>query len=84
LVTAGSIKLANLRARPQITAIFRKGWERAPVEGEAQLTFDQRRLETLSDENQRLRRKVKELEDLVATLYGLRRSELSGVAPQKS
>jgi PPOX class probable F420-dependent enzyme len=37
LVTAGSIKLANLRARPQITATFRKGWEWAAVEGEAQL-----------------------------------------------
>jgi PPOX class probable F420-dependent enzyme len=37
LVTAGPIKLANLRARPQITATFRRGWEWAAVEGEAQL-----------------------------------------------
>jgi PPOX class probable F420-dependent enzyme len=37
LVTAGSIKLANLRARPQITATFRNGWQWAAVEGQAQL-----------------------------------------------
>lgn len=27
LVTAGRIKLANLRARPQVTATFRDGWQ---------------------------------------------------------
>ncbi len=37
LVTAGRIKLANLRARPQITATFRNGWQWAAVEGIAQL-----------------------------------------------
>jgi PPOX class probable F420-dependent enzyme len=37
LVTGGSIKLANLRARPQITATFRNGWQWAAVEGQAQL-----------------------------------------------
>ena len=36
-VTAGSIKLANLRARPQVTATFRNGWQWAAVEGQAQL-----------------------------------------------
>lgn len=36
-VTAGSIKLANLRTRPQITATFRSGWQWAAVEGHAQL-----------------------------------------------
>jgi hypothetical protein len=36
------------------------------------------RVDALSDENQRLRRKVEELHDLVATLYGLCRSEQSG------
>ena len=37
LVTAGRIKLANLRARPQVTAIFRDGWQWAAVEGHAEL-----------------------------------------------
>ena len=37
LVTAGRIKLANLRARPQVTAIFRDGWQWAAVEGHADL-----------------------------------------------
>ncbi len=36
-VTAGSIKLANLRARPQVTATFRNGFQWAAVEGQAQL-----------------------------------------------
>ena len=36
-VTAGRIKLANLRARPQVTAIFRDGWQWAAVEGHAEL-----------------------------------------------
>jgi PPOX class probable F420-dependent enzyme len=37
LVTAGPVKLANLRARPQLTATFRHGWQWAAVEGHAQL-----------------------------------------------
>ncbi len=37
LVTAGRIKLANLRVRPQITATFRNGWKWAAVEGLAEL-----------------------------------------------
>ena len=36
-VTYGRIKLANLRARPQITATFRSGWQWAAVEGSADL-----------------------------------------------
>jgi PPOX class probable F420-dependent enzyme len=36
-VTYGRVKLANLRARPQITATFRSGWNWAAVEGRAQL-----------------------------------------------
>ena len=36
-VTAGPVKLANLRARPQVTATFRDGWQWAAVEGRAQL-----------------------------------------------
>ena len=31
------VKLANLRVRPQITAVFRNGWRWAAVEGRAEL-----------------------------------------------
>jgi PPOX class probable F420-dependent enzyme len=37
VVTAGRIKLANLRSRPQVTAVFRHGWQWAAVEGNAVL-----------------------------------------------
>jgi PPOX class probable F420-dependent enzyme len=36
-VTYGAVKLANLRARPQLSATFRSGWQWATVEGHAQL-----------------------------------------------
>jgi PPOX class probable F420-dependent enzyme len=36
-VAAGPVKLANLRARPQITTAFRNGWQWAAVEGRAEL-----------------------------------------------
>ena len=36
-VTYGKVKLANLRARPQITATVRSGWAWATVEGAAQI-----------------------------------------------
>ena len=36
-VTYGPVKLANLRARPQLTATVRSGWRWAAVEGRAQL-----------------------------------------------
>jgi PPOX class probable F420-dependent enzyme len=36
-VTYGRVKLANLRARPQLTATFREGWRWAAVEGTAEL-----------------------------------------------
>jgi PPOX class probable F420-dependent enzyme len=36
-VTYGPAKLANLRARPQLSVTFRAGWEWATVEGRAQL-----------------------------------------------
>ena len=36
-VTNGPVKLANLRARPQLTATFRNGWQWAAVEGHAEL-----------------------------------------------
>lgn len=36
-VTYGPVKLANLRARPQVTATIRSGWRWAALEGTAQL-----------------------------------------------
>lgn len=36
-VTYGRVKLANLRARPQLAATFRSGWQWATVEGTAEL-----------------------------------------------
>lgn len=36
-VTYGKVKLANLRARPQLTATFRSGWQWAAIEGTAEL-----------------------------------------------
>ncbi len=37
IVTYGRAKLANLRARPQLTVTFRAGWEWVSVEGRADL-----------------------------------------------
>lgn len=37
LVTYGRTKLANLRARPQVTVAFRAGWRWATVEGHAEI-----------------------------------------------
>jgi PPOX class probable F420-dependent enzyme len=36
-VTYGKVKLANLRARPQLAATFRNGWQWATVEGNAEI-----------------------------------------------
>lgn len=36
-VTYGKVKLANLRARPQLAVTFRSGWQWATVEGTAEL-----------------------------------------------
>ncbi len=36
-VTYGKVKLANLRARPQLAVTFRDGWQWATVEGRAEL-----------------------------------------------
>jgi PPOX class probable F420-dependent enzyme len=36
-VTYGRVKLANLRARPQVTATVRSGWRWAALEGTAEL-----------------------------------------------
>jgi PPOX class probable F420-dependent enzyme len=35
--TYGKVKLANLRARPQLAVTFRNGWQWATVEGHAEL-----------------------------------------------
>jgi PPOX class probable F420-dependent enzyme len=35
--TYGKVKLANLRARPQLAVTFRNGWQWATVEGQAEL-----------------------------------------------
>ena len=35
--TYGKVKLANLRARPQLAVTFRNGWQWATVEGSAEL-----------------------------------------------
>ena len=36
-VTYGRVKLANLRARPQLSVAFRNGWKYATVEGRAEI-----------------------------------------------
>jgi PPOX class probable F420-dependent enzyme len=36
-VTYGKVKLANLRARPQLSTTFRSGWNWATIEGRAEL-----------------------------------------------
>jgi PPOX class probable F420-dependent enzyme len=36
-VTYGKVKMANLRARPQLAVTFRNGWQWATVEGHAEL-----------------------------------------------
>ncbi len=36
-VTYGKVKLANLRARPQVSTTFRQGWAWATVEGRAHI-----------------------------------------------
>jgi PPOX class probable F420-dependent enzyme len=58
LVTAGRVKLANLRARPQITATFRNGWRWAAVEGQAQLVGPDDPQPWLDDEGLRLLRRA--------------------------
>jgi PPOX class probable F420-dependent enzyme len=37
LTTYGKVKLANLRARPQLAVTFKNGWQWATVEGRAEL-----------------------------------------------
>jgi PPOX class probable F420-dependent enzyme len=58
LVTAGPVKLGNLRARPQVTATFRNGWQRAAVEGHAELAGPDDPQPWLDAEGLRLLRRV--------------------------
>ncbi|MDP9166230.1 MAG: TIGR03618 family F420-dependent PPOX class oxidoreductase [Actinomycetota bacterium] len=53
-VTYGRVKLANLRARPQIAATFRAGWQWATVEGRAELAGPDDPQPWLSDDALRL------------------------------
>ena len=53
-VASGRVKLANLRARPQITATFRNGWQWAAVEGHAELVGPDDPQPWLDAEGQRL------------------------------
>jgi PPOX class probable F420-dependent enzyme len=53
-VTYGKVKLANLRARPQITSTFRNGWQWATVEGSAELAGPEDARDWLDPERLRL------------------------------
>jgi PPOX class probable F420-dependent enzyme len=57
LVTYGRVKLANLRARPQVTATFRSGWRWASVEGQADLAGPDDPQPWLDEERLRLLRR---------------------------
>ncbi|CAM3016833.1 pyridoxamine 5'-phosphate oxidase [Mycobacterium intermedium] len=50
--TYGKVKLANLRARPQLAVTFRKGWQWATVEGRAELVGPDDAQPWLSDPDQ--------------------------------
>jgi PPOX class probable F420-dependent enzyme len=54
LVTYGRVKLANLRARPQVSVTFTAGWQWATVEGRAQLIGPDDPLEGVDAERLRL------------------------------
>jgi len=51
-VTYGRVKLANLRARPQTAATFRRGWQWATVEGRAELAGPDDRQPWLASDEQ--------------------------------
>ena len=53
-VTYGRVKLANLRARRQLAATFRNGWQWATVEGDAELAGPDDPQPWLDDERLRL------------------------------
>jgi PPOX class probable F420-dependent enzyme len=50
--TYGKVKLANLRARPQVTVTFRNGWQWATVEGRAELAGPDDAQSWLADDDQ--------------------------------
>jgi PPOX class probable F420-dependent enzyme len=56
-VTYGRAKLANLRARPQITLTFRAGWQWAAVEGTARIIGPDDPAQAVSEERLRLLRR---------------------------
>jgi PPOX class probable F420-dependent enzyme len=59
-VTYGKVKLANMRARPQLAITFRKGWMWATAEGHAEIAGDDDPQPWLADSEQLrlLRREV--------------------------
>lgn len=57
-VTYGPVKLANLRARPQVTATFRSGWRWAAIEGQAEIAGPGDPQPWLDDEGLRLLRRA--------------------------
>ncbi len=50
--TYGKVKLANLRARPQLAIAFRNGWQWATVEGRAELVGPDDAQPWLTDDDQ--------------------------------
>jgi PPOX class probable F420-dependent enzyme len=56
-VTYGPAKLANLRARPQVTVTFRAGWQWAAVEGRARIIGPDDPAPGVDDERLRLLRR---------------------------
>lgn len=58
--TYGRVKLANLRARPQVAVTFRSGWQWATVEGRAELIGPDDTQPWLTDADQ-LRRLLREV-----------------------
>ncbi|WP_310766617.1 TIGR03618 family F420-dependent PPOX class oxidoreductase [Mycobacterium sp. Z3061] len=50
--TYGKVKLANLRARPQLAVTFRNGWQWATVEGRAEVVGPDDAQSWLSDPDQ--------------------------------
>ena len=58
--TYGRVKLANLRARPQLAITFRNGWQWATVEGNAELAGPDDAASWLSD-GDRLRLLLREV-----------------------
>jgi PPOX class probable F420-dependent enzyme len=58
--TYGRVKLANLRARPQLAVTFRNGWQWATVEGRAELVGPEDNQPWLTDSD-RLRLLLREV-----------------------